>query len=144
MTNTDRTVEQTNHRLIRDALRETLQAGPGAVEKVGSLRYRASAVLYLLLLEHAIDGRGRCWFCSGVLSGLRPQRCQIHVKASDWLLRRPDEVLPRLARELGAASLLSRRATGTPPRSGLTVRARPDQIPVDGATPPFIAGWSVG
>ncbi|MGB6164944.1 MAG: hypothetical protein WCF33_19535 [Pseudonocardiaceae bacterium] len=45
MTNTSRTVEQTNHRLIRDALRETLQAVPGAIETVGSLRYRASAVL---------------------------------------------------------------------------------------------------
>ena len=111
-TNTNHTVGQTNHRLIRDALR----AGPGAVEKVGSLRYRASAVLYLLLLEHAIDERGRCWSCPGALS---------------WLLHHPDEVLRshfarQFGREFGAVRLLSHRATGTPPRSGLTVKARPD------------------
>ena len=98
MTNTDWTVEQTNHRLICDALREALRAGPGAVEKVGSLRYRASTVLYLLLLEHSLEGRGRCWSCPGVLSWLRPRPCQIHVKARDWLQHRPDEVLPHLAR----------------------------------------------
>jgi hypothetical protein len=132
MISTSRTVEQTNHRLICDALRETMRAGPGAVERVSSIRYRASAVLYLLLLEHPIDERGRCWSCPGVLSGLRPRPCQIHVKASDWLLHHPDEVLrSHLAREFGAASLLSPnvlspRATGTPPRSGLTVKARPD------------------
>ncbi len=165
---TSRTVEQTNHRLIRDALRETLQAGPSALEKAGSLRYRASAVLYLLLLEHPLDERGRCWSCPGVLRWLRPRPCQIHLKASDWLLHHPDEALSHLARELGAASLLSpnvlaRRTPGTPPRSGLTVRARPDprdtdvppaaageprpdpaQIPVHGAVPPSLAGWSVG
>jgi hypothetical protein len=121
MISTSRTVEQTNHRLICDALRETMRAGPGAIERVSSIRYRASAVLYLLLLEHPIDGRGRCWSCPGVLSGLRPRPCQIHVKASDWLLHHPDEVLrSHLAREFGAASLLSPnvlspRATGTPP-----------------------------
>jgi hypothetical protein len=119
MTNTSRTVEQTNHRLIRDALRETLRAGPGALERVGSLRYRASAVLYLLLLEHPIDGRGRCWSCPGVLSGLRPRPCQIHLKASDWLLHHPDEVLRshlarQFGREFGTVSLLSHRTTGTP------------------------------
>ena len=137
MISTSRTVEQANHRLICDALRETMRAGPGAVERVSSIRYRASAVLYLLLLEHPIDGRGRCWSCPGVLSGLRPRPCQIHVKASDWLLHHPDEVLrSHLAREFGAASLLSPnvlspnvlspRATGALPRSGLTVKARPD------------------
>ena len=83
VTSTGRTVDQTSHRLVREALRETVRAGPGAGERVGSIRYRASAVLYLLLLEHPIDERGRCWSCPGVLSGLRPRPCQIHVKASD-------------------------------------------------------------
>lgn len=146
MTNTSQTVEQTNHRLICDALRETMRAGPGAVESVSSLRYRASAVLYLLLLEHPIDGRGRCWSCPGVLSGVRPRPCQIHFKASDWLLHHPDEVLrSHLTREFGTTSLrlpnvLSRRTTGTPPRSGLTVRARPDPHDTDTDVPPAVTG----
>jgi hypothetical protein len=171
MTSTSRTIEQTHHRLIRDALRETLQAGPGALENIDSLRYRASAVLYLLLLEHPLDERGRCWSCPGALSWLRPRPCQIHLKASEWLLHHPDEVLrSHLAREFGTTSLLSHRPTGTPPRSGLTVKARPDpaqtptrhvrehhdvgrpnpafegagEHPVHGAMPPSIAAWSVG
>jgi hypothetical protein len=61
------TVEQTSHRLLCEALRESVRAGPGAVERVGSIRYQASAVLYLLLLEHPIDRRGRCRSCPRVM-----------------------------------------------------------------------------
>lgn len=133
VTRTGRTVDQTSHRLVREALRETVRAGPGAGERVGSIRYRASAVLYLLLLEHPIDGRGRCRSCPGVMIGLRPRPCQIHLRASDWLLHHPDEaLLSHLARECGAGSVLSLGAAGTPAWPGLTVRARtaPDDIDV--------------
>ncbi|MGH3886616.1 MAG: hypothetical protein ACRDSZ_08600 [Pseudonocardiaceae bacterium] len=57
----DRTVDQTSHQLICDALREVLhravQAGPGAVDGIGSIQCQASAVLYLLLRDHPIDRR---------------------------------------------------------------------------------------
>jgi hypothetical protein len=110
-----------------------VRAGPGAVERVGSIRYQASAVLYLLLLEHPIDRRGRCRSCPRVMIGLRPRPCQIHLRASDWLLRYPDEalLLSHLARELGAGSVPSPGAAGTPHRSGLTVRARTDPRDID-------------
>jgi hypothetical protein len=125
VTSTGRTVDQTSHRLVREALRETVRAGPGAGEMVGSIRYRASAVLYLLLLEHPIDGRGRCRSCPGVMIGLRSRPCQTHGRARDWLLHHPAAaLLSHLARECGAGSVLSRGAAGTPAWPGLTVRAR--------------------
>ncbi len=34
VTSTGRTVDQTSHRLVREALRETVRAGPGALERV--------------------------------------------------------------------------------------------------------------
>ena len=37
VTSTGRTVDQTSHRLVREALRETVRAGPGAGERVGML-----------------------------------------------------------------------------------------------------------
>jgi hypothetical protein len=142
VTSRGRTVDQTSHRLVCEALRETVRAGPGALERVGSVRYRASAVLYLLLLEHPIDRRGRCRSCPGVMIGLRPRPCQIHLRASDWLLHHPDEalLLSHLARELGTGRVPPRAAAGTPHRSGLTVRARTDRGDIDML--PLLAGES--
>ncbi|MGH3832870.1 MAG: hypothetical protein ACRDRS_20930 [Pseudonocardiaceae bacterium] len=124
MTSSDRSVDQTSHRLVCEALRESVRAGPGALGRIGSIRYRASAVLYLLLLDHPIDWRGRCFSCPGVMIGLRPRPCQIHLRASDWLLHHsPEVLLSHLAREFGAGSVPSCGASRWP---GLTVRARPD------------------
>ncbi len=91
----DRTVNQTSYRLLCDALRETVHAGSDAVEGAGSIRYRASAVLYMLLLDHPVDRRGRCRSCrrSGAVIGLRRRPCRVHVRASYWLLRQPDDTL---------------------------------------------------
>lgn len=133
VTSTGRTVDQTSHRLVCEALREAVRAGLGAVGQVGSIRYRASAVLYLLLLEHPIDWRGRCRSCPSVMIGLRPRPCQIHFRASDWLLHHSHEVLlSHLAREFGAGSVPSYGAAGTSRWPGLTVRGRTDlsQTPV--------------
>jgi hypothetical protein len=100
------TVKQTRHRLICDTLRASLLAGPGILERSGSTRYWASAVLYLLLLDHPIDRRGRCRSCrrSGEVIGLRRRPCRIHLQASYWLLHQPGEelLLSQLANELGA------------------------------------------
>jgi hypothetical protein len=91
------TVDQTSYRLVCDALRGVLrplvQDGPGAVEEVGSILFRASAVLYTLLLDHPIDRQGRCRSCrrSGTVIGLRRRPCRIYLRANYWLLRQPDE-----------------------------------------------------
>jgi hypothetical protein len=109
MTSRGRTVDQISHRLVCDALcgflRQAAKAGPNAVDGIGSIGCRASAVLYTLLLDHPIDRRGRCWSCRhfGAMIGLR--RCRIHITASYWLLLQPDKtmLLSHLACELGLA-----------------------------------------
>lgn len=123
------TIDQTSHRLLCDALRETVHAGPGALDSPGSIRYWASAVLYMLLLDHPVDQRGRCRSCrrSGAMIGLRRRSCRVHAKASYWLLRQPDDtLLSHLANEVGEDSVLSRGAATPPDRSNLTVTARID------------------
>lgn len=134
VTRASRTVEQTSHRLVCEALRETVRAGPGAIEGVGSIRYRASALLYLLLLQHPIDEHGRCRSCPGVMTGLRARPCRIHFTASDWFLRYPDNalLLSHLARELGTSRVPPGSAAGRRDWPGLIVRARTDPSP----TPP--------
>lgn len=138
MTGRGQTVDQISHRLMCDALRETLrqavQAGPNAAEGISSIGCRAAAVLYSLLLDHPIDRRGRCRSCRSrrhedALLGIRG--CRIHLTAGYWLLFQPDKaiLLSHLACELGLASAqpLRTRAPGAgnpPARSLLTVTAR--------------------
>lgn len=108
------TVGQTSHRLVSEALGEDLRqavlAGPSALDRADSIRYRVSAVLYLLLRDHSIDRRGRCRFCRrpGAMITIRRQPCRILIKARYWLLRQPDEaqLLSLLAAELPASPLL--------------------------------------
>ncbi|MGH3767918.1 MAG: hypothetical protein ACRDS0_20240 [Pseudonocardiaceae bacterium] len=101
-----RTIEQTSHQLVCDALRQAVAAGPGAASGIDSIRYRAAAVLYTLLLDHPLDRRGRCRSCrrSGAMIGPRRRPCRIHLRASYWLLCQPDAAaVPRhLADALGA------------------------------------------
>ena len=128
------TIDQTSHRLLCDALRETVHAGPGAVDWPGSIRYRASAVLYMLLLDHPIDRRGRCRSCrrSGAMIGLRRRPCRIYARASYWLLRQPDDtLLSHLANEVGEDSALLRGAANPPHQSDLTLTARIDSSDTD-------------
>ena len=107
MTREGPTVDQTSYRLIGDALRgllcKAVQAGPGAVEGIGSVQYQASAVLYTLLRDHSIDQRGRCRSCRrpGAIVTLRRQPCRIYLRASYWMLWQPAEaLLSHLAAEL--------------------------------------------
>lgn len=119
MTSNSLTVNQTSHRLVCDALRGVLrqltQVGPDAVEEIGSILYRVSAVVYTLLLDHPIDRRGRCRSCRrpGTIIGLRRRPCRIYLKASYWLLRQPDAaiLLSHLADDLGLTTV---PGTGTP------------------------------
>jgi hypothetical protein len=135
MTSGGRSIEQTNHRLIRDALREALRqamrAGSGAAGGIDSIECRATAVLYTLLLEHPIDQRGRCRSCrgSGAIIGLR--RCRVHFTAHDWLLLQPDKatLLSHLARELGLGAAPPPGAGSLPDRSLLTITSRAVEPP---------------
>lgn len=130
------TVKQTSHRLLCDALRATVQAGSGAVGHDGSIRHRASAVLYMLLLDHPIDRRGRCRSCRrpSTIIGLRRRACRIHLRASYWLLHQPDDALlqSHLANEFRAGAASSSGAA--PYRSYPTVTVRSD--PRDPYVPP--------
>ncbi|MGH3697520.1 MAG: hypothetical protein ACRDRX_26665 [Pseudonocardiaceae bacterium] len=134
VTSTGWTVEQTSHQLVcgllRGVLRQATQAGPGAADGVDSILCQVSAVLYLLLLDHPIDRRGRCRSCRrpGSIIGLRRRPCRIHLRASYWLLRQPDQtmLLSHLADNPGPASSLTPGA-GTPPEhSSLMTTARID------------------
>ncbi len=148
MTGRGQSVDQISHRLICEALRETLrqavQAGPNTAEGISSISCRATAVLYSLLLDHHIDRRGRCRSCrprrhEDALLGIRG--CRIHLTAGYWLLFQPDKaiLLSHLACELGLASarplLIRSPRVGNPAaRTLLTVTAR--GAPHDTAVPP--------
>ncbi len=96
VTGMGRTMEQTSRRLVCAALRQAVAAGPGAAGGIDSIRYRAAAVLYTLLLDHPLDRLGRCRSCrrSGAMIGPRRRPCRIHLRASYWLLRQPDAAAP--------------------------------------------------
>ncbi len=132
------TVDQTSHRLLCDVLRATVHAGSGAAEWDGSIRYRASVVLYLLLLDHPIDRRGRCRSCRrpGRLIRLRRRTCRIHLRASYWLLRQPDDVvlLSYLANEPGVGTGPLPQAPVVPPP------LPPRRFPRAGRPDPITAG----
>jgi hypothetical protein len=120
------------HRVLRDAV----QAGPGAAGGIGTVEGRAVAALYLLLVDHPIDQRGRCRSCRrlGAVFGLRWRCCRVYVKAALWL-RQPEEVLRRLlADELGLAA-------PTPPTDPLpTPAVSPSPIPPAGRPDPDHGG----
>jgi hypothetical protein len=115
------------------ALRETVSAGPSPSDGISSIRYRASAVL-CLLLEHPIDRRGRCRCCPGIggLIGLRRRVCRILLTASDWLLLHPGAArLSQRATRLGAGRASQPGAASAPDRSSVTVSARCDPDDTD-------------
>jgi len=88
---------------LRGALENAVLAGHGA-DGIGSVPCQASAALYMLLMGHPIDRRGRCRSCrrSGAVLGFRRHRCRVHGEARFWLLQQPAEFLQsRLVCELG-------------------------------------------
>lgn len=105
------TVYCTGHQLIcellRGVLRDAVQAGPGAAGGIGSVECQAVATLYLLLMDHPIDPRGRCRSCRrpGRVFGPRWRRCRVHAKAIVWLVQSDEALLLRLlADEPGLAT----------------------------------------
>lgn len=105
------TVYRTIHQLICEWLRgvlcDAVQAGPGAAGGIGTVECRAVATLYLLLMDHPIDPRGRCRSCRrpGAVFGSRWRRCRVHSKAT-LCLHQLDDVLLLclLADDLGLAA----------------------------------------
>jgi len=79
---------------LRDVLLAAVTFRPAAGAGIGSIQFRACAVLYLLLCDHPVDRRGRCRSCrrSGSVLGKRHRKCRIHTKPSFWL-RQPDDVV---------------------------------------------------
>jgi hypothetical protein len=127
--NTDWTVGQTSHRLISEALGDELRQAMQAGSSVDPIRYRVSAVLYLLLRDHCIDRRGRCRSCRrpGAMITIRRQPCRILIKARYWLLHPPDQahLLSQLATELPASPSATQHERSPPadPTPALTSRA---------------------
>ncbi|MDQ2791675.1 MAG: hypothetical protein DLM60_14315 [Pseudonocardiales bacterium] len=75
----------------------------GAVRTVA----QASATLYVLLLEHPLDRRGRCPSCRppAAVFGRRRRPCRIHLLTGFYLLYPGDFLLSYLAAELGLGPL---------------------------------------
>jgi len=118
-------------RVLRQMLRDAVQADPGAAGGIGTVECQAVAALYLLLMDHPIDQRGRCRSCRRprAVFGLRWRCCRVYVKAVLWL-RQPEEVLRRLlAHELGLvapAPPADPLPTSAVPSSPLPPAGRPD------------------
>ena len=96
------TVCRTSHQriceLLRGVLRDAMQAGPGTASGIGSVECQAVATLYLLLMDHPIDPRGRCQSCRrpGRVFGSRWRSCRVHAKAMVWLGQSDEALLLRL------------------------------------------------
>ncbi len=116
-------VRQTSYdlmcRVLRGVLRDVVQAGPGAAGGIGSVECQAVATLYMLLMDHPIDQRGRCRSCRrpGAVFGPRWRRCRVHVKANLWLHQPEEQLLRLLAHELGLAAASPPAAPGRAPAS---------------------------
>ncbi|MGH4009971.1 MAG: hypothetical protein ACRDTH_17770 [Pseudonocardiaceae bacterium] len=104
-------------------------------------------MLHELLLEHPIDGQGRCQSCRrpGAVLGSRRRRCRVHIKARHWL-HHPNTpfLLSQLASELG---LIVTGTVATDPEATEVLPAiagdpptAPAQTPAVSPTPCFPAG----
>jgi hypothetical protein len=138
-------VYQTAHAVLRRQVRAELvaaagQAGPGGF---GSVTFRGAAVLYALLLEHAIDRRARCCVCRrpGSRIGLQRRRCRIYPLAQFWLGQPGTVLTTSLTHDLGlpAAPPPRRARPADWPGLRITGRTNPDDdtdgVPAPGTAP---------
>lgn len=125
-------VHQTSYALLCQRLRGLLvnavRAGPRAAGGVGSVPCRASATLYMLLVGHPVDRRGRCRSCwgPGAVLGLRRRFCRVRIAADYWLHQRPEFLHSSLARELELTDLVP---AGDLDRAGTLPRMEPVSPP---------------
>lgn len=135
-------VRQTHHRVmcevLRGILREALDPGGGDRLPVGSVPCRAVATLYMLLLNHPVDRRGRCRSCRrpGAVLGGRWRRCRVHGEAALWLTQPADFLAAHLTRELGPAGGVETRLPGRGPALGPEATGVPPRTPADPDGPP--------
>ncbi|MGH3903804.1 MAG: hypothetical protein ACRDTE_06400 [Pseudonocardiaceae bacterium] len=73
---------------------------------IGSVPGRVVVALYMLVMAHPVDRRGRCRSCrrSGAVFGWRWRHCRVYGEASVWLHQSAEFVGAQLARELGLAA----------------------------------------
>lgn len=102
------TMHQTTYRVLRRQLHsdllDALSSGPRTTGGRGLAGCRATAALYVLLLEHPVDARGHCRSCRrpGAVIGRRRRRCLVYRTANFWLTRPTTAMLwSALASELG-------------------------------------------
>ncbi|MGH3908288.1 MAG: hypothetical protein ACRDTE_29510 [Pseudonocardiaceae bacterium] len=103
-------VHQTSHHLICEALggvlRSAVDPRRGDRGVVGSVPGRAVVALYMLVMAHPVDRRGRCRSCRrpGAVFGWRWRHCRVYGEASVWLHQSAEFVGVQVARELGLAA----------------------------------------
>ncbi len=135
-----------------------VQAGRGAAGGIGSVECQAVATLYMLLIDHPIDRRGRYRSCRrpGAVFGPRWRRCWVFGNANMWLHQLDEALLARLlVHELGLATaprpatgVASGRASASDPNDTDMLPAiaadrptEPLQTPAVPPTPTAEAGW---
>lgn len=128
-------VYRTSHQLmcemLREVLRNIVQTGSGAANEIGSVPNRAVAALYMLLMAHPVDRRGRCRSCRypGAMFRSRWRRCRVHREASVWLYQPADFVASQLTRALGPADTAHQSTItwipAVPPSGGVPQAGRP-------------------
>ncbi|MBV8994046.1 MAG: hypothetical protein JO115_11085 [Pseudonocardiales bacterium] len=114
---------------LRGALENAVLVGHGA-DGIGSVPCQASAALYMLLMGHPVDRRGRCRSCrrSGAVLGFRRCRCRVYGETRFWLLQQPAEFLhSRLVCELGLTDRPP--AQDSPTRTAARNRGDADVLP---------------
>lgn len=96
-------VHEASYDLMLERLRGALLAAV-AWERgaLGTIQYRASVALYVLLDDHSIDRRGRCRSCRGqaTLVGRRRRFCRVYLSARFYLYQADDVLLRCLTDEL--------------------------------------------
>lgn len=100
-------VQQITHELmcaaLRTALRSAVDTDRDDLRELDSMGGRAIAALYMIMMSHPVDRRGRCRSCRrpGALVGRRSRRCRVYGEANVWLHQPTEFLRSQLARELG-------------------------------------------
>lgn len=146
-------VQQITHELmcaaLRTALRSIVDPGRDDPRESDSMGDRAITTLYMIMMSHPVDRRGRCRSCRrpGALLGRRWRRCRVYGEANVWLHQPTEFLRSQLARELrlddplATCAPLSKLRPSSPPPSS---PADSPEVPVHGRAgerPPPAPPW---